>query len=74
MTAINYEARYLLIYLGGMSAKEASQSEHKKILQACERKNTDGAIKLLQEHPSRAADSLAAFLCDNGQNVKNEVK
>jgi DNA-binding GntR family transcriptional regulator len=69
----NNVARYLLIYLGSMSAQETSQREHKKILQACEKKNTDRAIKLLQEHLSRAADSLSAFLFDNEKNVKNEV-
>ena len=64
----NNVARYLLIYLGGLSARAASQAEHKKILQACQKKDVDRAVKILQQHLSRASHRLVAFLSDQGDN------
>jgi DNA-binding GntR family transcriptional regulator len=65
----NNVARYLLIYLGSLSARDASQTEHKKILQACQKKEMDRAVKILQQHLSRASDRLVAFLSDQGDNT-----
>jgi DNA-binding GntR family transcriptional regulator len=65
----NNVARYLLIYLGSLSARGASQTEHKKILQACQKKEVDRAVKILQQHLSRASDRLVAFLSDQGDNT-----
>jgi DNA-binding GntR family transcriptional regulator len=70
----NNVARYLLIYLGGLSARDASQAEHKKILQACQKKETDRAVKILQQHLSQASDRLVAFLSDHRDNVIRGVK
>jgi DNA-binding GntR family transcriptional regulator len=70
----NNVARYLLIYLGGLSARDASQAEHKKILQACQKKDAARAVKTLQQHLSRASDRLVAFLSDNANTAINEVK
>jgi DNA-binding GntR family transcriptional regulator len=70
----NNVARYLVIYLWGLSARDASQDEHKKILQACRRKNVDRAVKILQQHLSRASNCLVAFLSGNTNNVIKEVK
>jgi len=70
----NNVARYLLIYLGGVSARDASQAEHKKLLQACKKRDVDCAAKILQQHLSRASDRLVAFLSDNANNVIDEVK
>jgi len=64
----------VLIYLGGLSARDASQAEHKKILQACQKKDAARAVKTLQQHLSRASDRLVAFLSDNADTAINEVK
>ena len=70
----NNVARYLLIYLDGLSAQEESQAEHKKILQACQKKDVARAVKTLQEHLSRASDRLVAFLSRNPSGTVKEVK
>jgi DNA-binding GntR family transcriptional regulator len=70
----NNVARYLLIYLGGLSARDASQAEHKKILQACQKKDVDRAVKILQQHLTRASNRLVAFLSGNHNKGINEVK
>jgi len=70
----NNVARYLLIYLGGLSARDASQAEHQKILQACQKKETDRAVKILQQHLRQASDRLVAFLSDHRDNVIRGVK
>jgi DNA-binding GntR family transcriptional regulator len=70
----NNVARYLLIYLGGLSARDASQAEHKKILQACQKKDVDRAVKILQQHLTRASSHLVAFLSGNHNKAINEVK
>lgn len=67
----NNVARYLLIYLGSLSARDASQSEHKKMLQACKEREVDLAVHILQQHLSQAADRLVAFL---SKNAVDEVK
>jgi len=69
----NNVARYLLIYLGGLSARGASQVEHKKILQACQKKDVDRAVKILQQHLIRASHRLVAFLSDQGDNTMKGV-
>ncbi|HSN23649.1 MAG TPA: GntR family transcriptional regulator [Methylomicrobium sp.] len=69
----NNVARYLLIYLGGLSARDASQVEHNKILQACQKKDVDRAVKILQQHLSRASHRLVAFLSDQGDNTMKGV-
>lgn len=58
----NNVARYLVIYLEELSAREQSQAEHKKILQACKKKDAARGVKILQQHLSRASDRLVAFL------------
>jgi DNA-binding GntR family transcriptional regulator len=67
----NNVARYLLIYLGSLSARDASQSEHKKILQACKKRDGGLAVNILQQHLNHAANRLVAFL---SKNVVDEVK
>ncbi len=61
----NNVARYLVIYLEELSAREQSQAEHKKILQACQKKDAARGVKILQQHLSRASDRLLAFLSRN---------
>lgn len=70
----NNVSRYLLIYLGGLSARNASQAEHRKILQACQKKDVARAVKILQQHLSRAADHLVAFLSEKIDRTQKEVK
>jgi DNA-binding GntR family transcriptional regulator len=70
----NNVARYLLIYLGGLSARDASQAEHKKLLQACQKRDVDRAVKILQQHLTRASSHLVAFLSGNHNQAINEVK
>ncbi|MBI5579048.1 MAG: GntR family transcriptional regulator [Deltaproteobacteria bacterium] len=70
----NNVGRYLLIYLGGLSARDASQAEHKKILQACQKRDVDRAVKILQQHLSRASRRLVVFLCDQGDHTIKGVK
>lgn len=61
----NNVARYLLIYLGSLSALDVSQSEHRNLLDACQKRNTADAIRILQQHLRRASDRLVAFLSTN---------
>jgi DNA-binding GntR family transcriptional regulator len=70
----NNVARYLLIYLEGLSARNTSEKEHKKILQACQKGDVEGAVRILQGHLNRAADRLVAFLSANANNGINEEK
>jgi DNA-binding GntR family transcriptional regulator len=58
----NNVARYLLIYLGRLSARDASQAEHLKILHACRKNDAERAVKILQQHLGRASERLVAFL------------
>jgi DNA-binding GntR family transcriptional regulator len=73
-TLHNNVARYLVIYLGGLSARDASQDEHQKILQACQKKDVDRAVKILKQHLSRASSRLVSFLSKHDQPHQNEVK
>jgi DNA-binding GntR family transcriptional regulator len=72
-TLHNNVARYLVIYLGDLSARGASQGEHKKILHACQKREVDRAVRVLKQHLSRASDRLAAFLSDTADDANNEV-
>jgi DNA-binding GntR family transcriptional regulator len=63
----NNVARYLLIYLRSLSARDASQSEHKKLLSACRTRDVAGAIKILEQHLNRASSSLVSFLSNTSQ-------
>lgn len=67
----NNVARYLTIYLGSLSARDASQEEHRKLLDACGKQNVALSVRILQRHLSRASDRLVRFL---SQNVTGEVK
>jgi DNA-binding GntR family transcriptional regulator len=67
----NNVARYLLIYLERLSARDASQDEHRKILQACQKRDGDRAVKILQRHLRRASNRLVAFLSDHTSKVEN---
>lgn len=64
----NNVARYLLIYLGRLSARDVSQSEHKNLLDACKNRNIAGAIDILQQHLNRASNRLVAFLSPNPES------
>ncbi len=70
----NNVARYLIIYLGGLSARDTSDLEHKKLLQACQKKDVKRAVEILEGHLSRASDRLVAFLSENTNPVIREVK
>jgi DNA-binding GntR family transcriptional regulator len=61
----NNVARYLLIYLVNLSARDASQREHKKLLNACKNRDVVDAVKILQQHLSRASERLVTFLSKN---------
>jgi DNA-binding GntR family transcriptional regulator len=67
----NNVARYLLIYLGSLSARDASQAEHKKMLQACKKRDVGLATNILQRHLAHASNRLVSFL---SKNVADEVK
>lgn len=67
----NNVARYLLIYLGSLSARDASQAEHKKMLQACKKRDVGLAAHILQRHLAHASNRLVSFL---SKNVADEVK
>ncbi len=67
----NNVARYLTIYLGSLSARDASQNEHQKLLDSCRNQNAAAAVRILQRHLSRASDRLVRFLTPN---VTGEVK
>lgn len=61
-TLHNNVTRYLIIYLGRLSAQDISQKEHLAIFNACQRRNTDAATRQLTIHLQKASKRLMAFL------------
>lgn len=61
-TLHNNVARYLIIYLGRLSAQDISQKEHLAIFNACQKRNIDAATKQLTAHLRKASKRLMAFL------------
>jgi DNA-binding GntR family transcriptional regulator len=55
-------ARYLVVYLAGMDRQNASQDQHRDILEACRRGNIEAAIAHLAHHLDAASDQLVEFL------------
>ena len=55
-------ARYLVLYLAGMAYQKKSQKEHRAILEACRRGNTEKAVTYLEDHLRVASKQLVAFL------------
>lgn len=55
-------ARYVVVYLAGMTYRSVSQQEHRLILAACRRGDSPAATTLLQRHLQSAANQLIAFL------------
>ncbi|MDR5694535.1 MAG: GntR family transcriptional regulator [Armatimonadota bacterium] len=58
--------RYLRIYISVMKRKQRSQAEHRRILEACRRRDTEGAVKALEEHLRSASEQLVTYL-EKGQ-------
>lgn len=58
----NNIARYLIIYLGRLSAQTISQKQHWAIYEACRRGNIDAANSHLTTHLNQACERLMAFL------------
>ena len=54
--------RYLVIYLDRLAALKKSQIEHRKILNACRKKDIDTATTILRMHLQQASNRLTAFL------------
>jgi DNA-binding GntR family transcriptional regulator len=54
--------RYLILYLAGMDYQKVSQREHRALLEACRRGDTEQASAILEGHLQSASDQLAAFL------------
>lgn len=54
--------RYLRIYISVMKRKRRSQLEHRRILEACKRRDGEGAVKALEEHLRGASEQLIAYL------------
>lgn len=54
--------RYLRIYISLMRRKGRSQVEHRRILEACKRRDIEGAVSALEEHLRGAAKELIAYL------------
>jgi DNA-binding GntR family transcriptional regulator len=58
----NNVARYLIIYLGRLSAQDISQKEHLAIFNSCQKRNIDAAAKQLTTHLHKASKRLMSFL------------
>jgi len=54
--------RYLRIYISVMKRKHRSQLEHRRILEACQQRDVEGAVKALEEHLRGASEQLVAYL------------
>jgi DNA-binding GntR family transcriptional regulator len=55
-------ARYLVLYLASMNYQNASQKEHRALLEACRHGNIEQATTILENHLRAASDQLVAFL------------
>lgn len=55
-------ARYLVIYLASLDYQQASQREHRLILEACRHGNIEQAVVCLESHLLSASQQLVAFL------------
>jgi DNA-binding GntR family transcriptional regulator len=55
-------ARYLVLYLAGMTYQKKSQKEHRAILAACRHGDTEKAIRVLEVHLRGASEHLVAYL------------
>jgi DNA-binding GntR family transcriptional regulator len=57
-------ARYLVLYLAGMDYQNASQREHRALLEACRHGHTKRAKTILEDHLRSASTQLVAFLAE----------
>lgn len=55
-------SRYMTLYLDTMLHKEQSQSEHRRLLEACREGNKRVAKSVLKRHMDRAGKELAEYL------------
>lgn len=55
-------ARYMVLYLDGMDYQQASQDEHRMLLDACRHGDKARALNILDAHLRTASDRLVAFL------------
>jgi DNA-binding GntR family transcriptional regulator len=55
-------ARYLVLYLAGLKYQNASQQEHRTLLEACRHGNIEKATTTLEDHLRSASSQLTAFL------------
>jgi DNA-binding GntR family transcriptional regulator len=62
--------RYLRIYISVMKRKRRSQLEHRRILEACQQRDVEGAVKALEEHLRGASDQLVAYLTKGQDGVR----
>lgn len=58
----NNVGRYLVFYLDKMNFKDQSHAEHMQLLEACRKKDTNTAKKVLKKHMQNASKCLAAYL------------
>ncbi len=56
--------RYLRLHFSAMDYREKGQSEHRQILDRCEQRDLEGAVRLLTEHIDTVSRMLTAYLED----------
>lgn len=54
--------RYVHLQLKGLNYMDRSQREHRELLSACQQKNVERSVLLLEQHIQAAADSLVKHL------------
>ncbi len=64
--------RYHRIYISLMHYKPTSQREHRRILAACRRRNTEAATGALERHLATAAKRLTSYLRQSQESQERE--
>lgn len=54
--------RYVRLYLEVMHTKERAQEEHRRILNFCEERDVEGAVRALDDHITGTVDRIQAYL------------
>lgn len=61
-TLHNHALRYHLVGFIALDFKRDSQSGHRQILDACRRRDVDGAVTALTQHLSESGESIVAYV------------